>query len=84
MISYLDLVESSDFQDSLHELKLEESNLKVEFETFSMPRTEETIFTDGLATSSFLKDTIETSSSKIRESLNEMLTSFDKDSSQFL
>ena len=47
-----------------------------------MPHTEDTTSTDGLTTSSFLKDIIETSSRKIRPELNEILTSFDKDSSQ--
>ena len=47
-----------------------------------MPRAEYTVFTDCLVSSSFFKYIIETSSSKIRAKLNEILTSFDEDSSQ--
>ena len=47
-----------------------------------MPHIEDTVFEDDLTTSSFLNDIIETSSSKIRAKLNEILTSFDKDLSQ--
>ena len=45
-----------------------------------MHHTEETIFTDRLTTSSFVECIIETSSKEIKEKLNKILTSFDKDS----
>ena len=81
VISDLDSVNNADFEGFFHEFKLAGSNLKVKFETFVMPHTEDTIISDYLTTSYFLKDIIETSSRKIRSKLKDILTSFDKDSS---
>ena len=80
VISDLESFHSSDLEDSIHEYKLKESNLNVEFDHFGIPRTEHAMFSDDLTNSSFLKDNIEISSSKIGAKLNEILTSFDKDS----
>ena len=82
VIYNLDSVNSADFEDSLHEFKLEESNLKVEFETFIMPHAEDAMFIYDLNTSSFLKEIIETSSINTRAKSNENVTSFDKYSSR--
>ena len=79
VISDLELDNSTDHEDSLHNYELEGPILNVEFEPFFMTRYEDTIFADDLSTSSFLKDVITTSSRKISEKLNEILTSFDKD-----
>ena len=46
-------------------------------------RNKDAIFKDDLDTSSFLKDIIESSSRKIEANSNEILTSFDKDLSQY-
>ena len=64
MIYDLKLVNSVDCEDSLHDFKLEDPNLIVEFDPFVMPHTGYTIFSDDLGTSSFLKGIIETSSRK--------------------
>ena len=82
MIYDLDSVNSVYWEDYLHECKLEESNINVECDPFITSHTNDTVFTYDLTTSSLLKDIIETSSRKIRANVNEMLTSFDKDSSQ--
>ena len=65
--SDLELVNSTNCEDFLHECDLEESNLNVLFEPFIMPQTEDTIFTDNFTTSSFVKDIIETSSREIKQ-----------------
>ena len=81
MIHDLDLFNNADCKDSLHDYKLEESNLNVEFEPFILDHYEENAFTCDLTTSSFIKKIIETSSGKLDKKLKETLTLFEKDSS---
>ena len=65
--SDLESVNSTDYEDSLHEWNIGESNLNVEFEPFIMTHTKDTIFTDDLTTSSFIKEIIKTSSKNKQE-----------------
>ena len=69
----LESVNNADHEDSLHECDLKESNLSVEFNPFIITHTNDTIFANGLTTSSFVKDIIESSSREIREKLNKIV-----------
>ena len=83
MIYDLESVNIADYEDSFHYYEFEEPNINIEFEPLIMPYSNYTFFSDYLSTSSFLKDVIEKSSVETREKLIEMLTSLDKDSSQY-
>ena len=70
VISDLDLDNSTDHEDSLHDYELEGPNLNIDFEPFFMTRYEDTTFADDISTSSFLKDIITIFCSKISTKLN--------------
>ena len=79
-ISDLELVNSSYYEESLCDYDLEETNNNVEFDPFILTCSNYSDFADDLSASSFLKETIETSSSKMSAMLNKMLTSTAKNS----
>ena len=64
VISDLESVNITVYEDCLHEYELEELNLNVDFDSFVMTRSEDIIFADDLSTSSFLKGIITFSCSK--------------------
>ena len=68
--SDLESIRSANCEDSLSDNKLEDPSIDIEFESFIMPHSEDTIFEDDLTTSSVIKGNIVTSSRIISINLN--------------
>ena len=75
MTSNLESVNSYDYQELLHDHGPEKTILRIELETFALPRLEEIISHDRISTSSFLQELITASSNELNEKLDYFLTS---------